>query len=219
MRFWYPYDPSMKTLTQFTSNQLKNGIQKATEFTTAGKTAEELPVAMGEEFKMEGDKLKFFMHAIDVVKTRADGLKRVVVLNFAETEKIPSSYQKRDENHYLAEYYPSLEKPAKGRGGRFEGKGDGKRGKGRGGKGGRGDKRGGGGPGRNDRGRGPRGPGAPDGASPEAQAAAAGGEGGGDRRPRGRRRPPRELKPLGPPPPIPKPREDAPKPEQKPENT
>jgi hypothetical protein len=27
------------------------------------------------------------------------------------------------------------------------------------------------------------------------------------------------LKPLGPPPPIPKPREDAPKPEQKPENT
>src|SRR5437868_3151996 len=114
----------MKTLTEFTGPTLKNASKTKADLLAAGKTPEELPQAMGEALKIEGDKLKFLMAALETVGDKFNDLKRVVVSAGAaegETEK------------YHAEYFaPLASKNAKPeRGGRDGGKG----GRGRDGKG------------------------------------------------------------------------------------
>jgi hypothetical protein len=183
----------MKTITEFHVSALKNAIKTKTELLAAGKTAEELPAAMGEALKLEGDKLNHVLNAIEVVGTKTNDLKRVVVYTLLENEKAPSGVQQKGEQYFGIEYFPPLpgSQPKGARGPRDGGKGDGKRGDrkdGKKGRGGKGDGRGG------DRGRGPRpGPGG------EMQAGAGAAEGG--RPPRGPRpegaRPPRGPRPEG----------------------
>lgn len=193
-------------------------VESSVEETTAVEAAPTEPApeapsletAFTEAFKYEGDKLKFFINALDIAKKRPNGIKRVVVLTLAETDKAPAGAEKRDEHHYLVEYFPQsareAARAAQGRGDRND----------RGGKrGGRDGKRGGGrdGKGRGDAGsRGPREPRAP--RSPEttgvivvnvagAPGAATGEQPRGPRKPRPPRaprapRPPREPRPAGP---------------------
>lgn len=97
--------------------------------------SDSVKAAFGEAMKAEGDKLKHLLNAIDIAKKRMNGLKRIVVLQLTETEKAPQGAEKRDEFHYLVEYFPGSapkEKP------RFEGRDDRGRKGGRGGKGGKG---------------------------------------------------------------------------------
>ncbi|MBL7715356.1 MAG: hypothetical protein JNL01_07785 [Bdellovibrionales bacterium] len=126
----------MRTLTEFVAPQLKNGFAKLQELATAGKTADELNAGMGEAFKYEGDKLKWFLFAIEVVNGKFDGLKRVLVHEFKEGEKVPSGAVQKETWHFVTEFFAQPQKAApearEGRGGR-----DGK-GRGKGGKGGRG---------------------------------------------------------------------------------
>ncbi len=147
----------MKTLTEFTVSHLKSAAEKRQELTTAGKTPEELPAALGEVLKLEGDKLNFVIHSLEAVEGKSQNLKRVVVLSLAEGEKAPGGAVQKGDHYYMLEYYPPLpgERPAKSADGRRGGRGD-KRGDKRGGKG-RGDRgnRGPGGPG-GFGGRGPR---------------------------------------------------------------
>ena len=155
----------MKTLTEFAALTLKNALSKKQELTSAGKTAEELPAALGEALKLEGDKLAFMIAALDMVGEKTHDLKRVLVSALNEGENAPSSAKLIGEKYYTVEYYPPVHKagadkqaPAAGGrdgagGGRRDGKG------GRGGKGGGRNDRGGGGSGRDGGGRGPGGPG------------------------------------------------------------
>src|SRR6476660_8274290 len=98
----------MKTLTEFAVVTLKNAAKTKQELTTAGKTAEELPAAMGETLKLEGDKLTFVMNALEVVGAKFDDLKRVVVFTLAEGEKAPYGAIQKGEQYYSSEYYPPL---------------------------------------------------------------------------------------------------------------
>lgn len=153
----------MKTLTEFAAITIKNAAKTRQELTAAGKTAEELPQAMGEALKLEGDKLNFLMNAIDVVGDKHNDLKRVIVMTLNEGEKAPGKAEQKGEHYYVTEYFPPIAKkgahPAgkEARGGRDDRRGKrgdkkGKRGE-RGGRGGDGKKAG-------ERGgeRGPRGP-------------------------------------------------------------
>jgi hypothetical protein len=140
----------MKTLTEFAAATLKNAIAKKQELTASGKTAEELPAAMGEALKLEGDKLTYLLAAIEATHEKINNdFKRVIVSSLNEGETAPSSARLIGEKYYTVESYPHSMKqsaPAardEGRGGRG----------GRGGKGGRGDK-----DGKRGGGRGPRGP-------------------------------------------------------------
>lgn len=140
----------MKTITEFSGIFLNNAIRSADELTAAGKTAEELPVALGEALKVEGDRLKLLVHAVGVARGRAR-LKRVIVLTLGETEKAPSGAQKIEENHFLPEFYPA---PPSAQGRDHRNDDQGRRGKGRDrkGRGRRGDRKGGGRFGDSDRG-------------------------------------------------------------------
>lgn len=134
----------MKTVTEFPSPTLKIAAQTKKDLITAGKTPEELPQAMGEALKLEGDKLKWMMDALDVVGPRLDGLKRVIVSRLNEGEAAPSQGKLVGEVVFVVENYAQPEKAQpKGndrgdRGGKGNDRG---RGKGRGGKGDRNDKR------------------------------------------------------------------------------
>jgi hypothetical protein len=176
----------MRTITEFPVSTLKTAMKTKQDLLTAGKTAEELPAAMGEALKLEGDKLTNVLNALEVVGTKTHDLKRVVVFALLENEKAPAGVLQKGDHYFAIEYFPPLPgSQPKGRGPREDGGRGGKRGGGRGGdkRGGRGGERGGRGGerGGNDRGRGPR----PGGAPGEVQAGAEGG------------RPPRGPRPEG----------------------
>ena len=101
----------MKTLTEFFGMNLKQAAQTRKELIDSGKTPEELPAALGEALKLEGDRLNHLIHALDAVGTRLQDLKRVVVFSAQEGEKAPQKATQKGEHYYLVEYYPSLEKP------------------------------------------------------------------------------------------------------------
>lgn len=154
----------MRTVTEFAALTIKNAAKTQQELTAAGKTAEELPAAMGEALKLEGDRLNHLLGALEVAGNRLDDLKRVLVIALNEGETAPSGAQQKGEQWLIAEYFAPLVKkgahPAEDRSGkRGDKRGDrrGKRGPGRGG-----DKDRGGRPPR-----GPRAEGGPKGAGPK----------------------------------------------------
>lgn len=124
----------MKTITEFFGLHLNNALKASKELAAAGKTPEEIQQALGSSFKAEGDKLKFLTTAMELIKERSEGLKRVVVLTIAENEKVPPHTEKRDEHYYLIEYFPGapnkkFDRKRRGRDNRDRGKNKGKRGK------------------------------------------------------------------------------------------
>jgi len=160
----------MKTITEFNAFSLKNFANTRAELTASGKTPEELPAALGEALKLEGEKLNFVLQALETIGTKVNDLKRVVVYALTEGEKEPSKAVKKGDHYYLVEHYPPV-------GGKAQPQGRDS---------GRGDKRD-----RGDRKKGKRGRGG-EGRGSENRSA-------GDRPPRGEARPPRDpsAPPLG----------------------
>lgn len=124
----------MKSITEFPSFTLSKGLQTRATLSSEGKSPEEIQTSLGESFKFEGDKLKYFMNALDVADQNKENLKRVLVLTLNEGENAPPKAIKVEETHYLPEFLTTQKAaPASGKN---EGRGGG-RGKGRGGGGGR----------------------------------------------------------------------------------
>lgn len=107
----------MKTLTEFTAMSLKQASQLKADLTQQGKTPEELPTALGESLKIEGDRLTFLLNALETVGTKMADLKRVLVFSAAEGEKAPQGTVLKGEpaHGYLVEYYVSLAKKGDGK--------------------------------------------------------------------------------------------------------
>lgn len=140
----------MKNITEFNVFNLNRALAMKNELSTAGKTPEEISAGIGEAFKLEGDKLKYFVASLDLINGKTEKLKRVFVVSFAEGEAVPSGIQKVEEHHYMLDYYQAprpvkVEEDTKGNKGRGKGRGgkDGGRDGGRGPGGGKGPKGGG----------------------------------------------------------------------------
>lgn len=128
----------MKSVTEFWNVHLQKGLKTKADLTAAGKTPEEIQTAIGESHKYEGDKLKHFMHAMDVAAQNATGLSRVLVVSLAEGENAPPKAVKVEETHYIPEFQsaprPVNTQKADAKGGPGKGRaGGGGRGKGGGG--------------------------------------------------------------------------------------
>jgi hypothetical protein len=111
----------MKTITEFSGFTLKDALKKYAELSSGepAKTPEEISQAMGEAFKLQDEKLKLFLAALEMVKERNERLKRVVVMTLAENEKAPHGAEKREEHFFLPEFFPEPFGTKK----KFEGKG------------------------------------------------------------------------------------------------
>jgi hypothetical protein len=122
----------MKAVTEFAFVTLSNALKAQAAMTAEGKTAEEIQQSLGQTYKMEGEKLTYFMNALDVAGKNSDSLKRVVVISLKEGENAPAKATKVDELHYVPEFYvmaaPKAAAPTKG--GPGGGRGGGNRGQG-----------------------------------------------------------------------------------------
>lgn len=125
----------MKAVTEFPSFTLTKAIAAKNTLAAEGKSPEEISTSLGETFKMEGDKLKHFVNAIDVAGQNGQNLKRVLVVSLNEGEAAPNKATKVEEHYYVPEFLittaPAPKADAKG--GRHGGRGGGKGGKGGGG--------------------------------------------------------------------------------------
>jgi hypothetical protein len=115
----------MKAVTEFPSFTLTKAVQSKSNLVTEGKTPEEIQASIGESFKLEGDKLKYFMNAIDVANTHKENLKRVLVVSLNEGEATPAKAVKVDELYYIPEPLVTARPPTDpkkgGRGGHRKG--------------------------------------------------------------------------------------------------
>lgn len=118
----------MRSVTEFPVFTLNQGLKTRTSLADAGKTPEEIQTSLGESFKLEGERLKHFINALEVAGQHPQNLKRVVVVKLAEGESAPEKASLVEEHHYIPEFLVEA-KPAVAK---DDGKG--RRGKGRGGR-------------------------------------------------------------------------------------
>ncbi len=128
----------MKAVTEFPSFTLTKALAAKNALAAEGKSPEEIQTSLGETFKMEGDKLKHFVNAIDVAGQNGTNLKRVMVVSLNEGEAAPAKAVKVEEHYYIPEALITSMPAPKAPEGKFGGRG-GKGGKG-GGKGRGGDR-------------------------------------------------------------------------------
>lgn len=126
----------MKAVTEFPAFTLTKAIQTKAALVAEGKTPEEIQASLAESFKLEGEKLTYFVNSLDVASANAQNLKRILVVKLNEGEAAPAKAVQVEDHHFIPEFLvlagaPKTDANAKG--------GKGHRG-GRGGKGGGGPK-------------------------------------------------------------------------------
>jgi hypothetical protein len=122
----------MRSVTEFASFTLNAVAKTKAALTAEGKTPEEVQTSLGESLKLEGDKLKYLMAALDVAEANKENLKRVLVVALAEGENAPAKSVKVEEMHFVPDFHVDPKRQEKKK---EEGKGKGKGGgKGRGGR-------------------------------------------------------------------------------------
>jgi hypothetical protein len=133
----------MKSITEFANFTLTKALAAHAALLAEGKNPEEIQASLGQTFKLEGDRLKYFLGALDVAGKNTENLKRVVVVSLGEGETAPQKAIQIEETHYIPEFYQQVgAKPV----GRPEPQGRGGRSGGGGGRGGPGGGKGSGGP-------------------------------------------------------------------------
>jgi hypothetical protein len=119
----------MKAITEFQNFTLTKGLAAKTALASEGKTPEEIQQSLGETFKLEGDKLKHFVAALDTAAANTQNLRRVLVVTLAEGEKAPAKAVQVEEHYYVPEFLvmsaPQTEKTDRKGGRGFGGRGKG----------------------------------------------------------------------------------------------
>lgn len=80
----------MKAVTEFASFTLNAALKTRAALAAEGKTPEEIQASLGTTYKLESEKLGYFMMALDVAEANNAELKRVLVVRLAEGERAPA---------------------------------------------------------------------------------------------------------------------------------
>lgn len=121
----------MKSVTEFAGYTLTAALSAQKALAAEGKSPEEVQAALGEKYKLEGDKLKYFINALDVASKETGVLKRVIVASLNEGEAAPAKSTQVEEMCYIADILNTAKPaPAEKSDGRGGGRGKGPRGKG-----------------------------------------------------------------------------------------
>lgn len=115
----------MKAVTEFASFTLNKALTTKASLLAAGKTPEEIQTSLGETFKLEGEKLSYFVQAIEVATQNTTNLKRVLVVKLNEGETAPAKSTEVEGVHYVPEFLNlAPAKPAVKADGKFGGRGN-----------------------------------------------------------------------------------------------
>jgi hypothetical protein len=99
----------MKSVTEFSNLKLADGLQAKAALATEGKSPEEIMTAMGEKFKLEGDKLKCFVNALEVAGQTTEKLFRIKVVKLNEGQNPPARATVIEDLCYISELQTSPE--------------------------------------------------------------------------------------------------------------
>jgi hypothetical protein len=99
----------MKAVTEFSVFTINKAIQAKAALAAEGKTPEEIRENLGQSFKLEGEKLGYFIQSLDIVSTNTQNLKRVVIVKLAEGEKAPAKAVQVEELHFIPEFYVQVQ--------------------------------------------------------------------------------------------------------------
>jgi hypothetical protein len=95
----------MKAITEFAFVTLSQALKAQSAMTAEGKSAEEIQQGLGQTYKYEGEKLTYFMNALEVAGKNSENLKRVLVISLNEGENVPAKATKVEELHYVPDFY------------------------------------------------------------------------------------------------------------------
>lgn len=101
----------MRSVTEFSNAAIAKGLKAREALVTEGKSPEEIQTTMGTTFKMEGDKLKFFLSALDIGSKNMNNLARVMVVALNEGEQAPANAEKVEEHYFICDLIKT-DKPA-----------------------------------------------------------------------------------------------------------
>lgn len=94
----------MKAITEFSSFTLIKAIAAHKTLAEEGKTPEEIQENLGQTFKIEGEKLGYFIKAIEVAGTNTENLRRVLVARFAEGESLLPMAVQVEDIYYVPQF-------------------------------------------------------------------------------------------------------------------
>lgn len=95
----------MIAVTEFSVFTLNKAIQTKAALVAEGKTPEEIQESLGQSYKLEGDKLEYFVQSLEVASANTQNLKRVLIARFKEDEKPPTKAVSFKEIHLIPEFY------------------------------------------------------------------------------------------------------------------
>jgi hypothetical protein len=98
-------ETNMKAVTEFSSFTLNKALLAKNQLTTDGKSTEEIQQNLGESFKLQEEKLNYFMNAIEVASQNTEKLTRVVVIRLNDGEVVPAKAVQMGELYYLPEFF------------------------------------------------------------------------------------------------------------------
>lgn len=101
----------MKVVTEFASFTINAATKAKAALEAEGKSAEDVQTSLGTTYKLEGEKLAYFMKALEVAATGPQNLKRVLVMKLNEGEAAPpKSVAGEDGICFVAEAIVELRK-------------------------------------------------------------------------------------------------------------
>ena len=134
----------MKAVTEFANFTLSKALETHKQLAAEGKSPEDIQTSLGETYKLEGEKLGFFVKALEVAGAKPENLKRVIIMRLNEGEAAPAKSTQVEDIAYVPEYHVDPKARAAAMKAADDAKKGGRNGRG----GGRGNDRGGGGKGK-----------------------------------------------------------------------
>jgi hypothetical protein len=95
----------MKAVTEFSVFTLNKALQTKAALTAEGKTPEEIQENLGQSFKLEGEKLGYFIQSLEIASTNSQNLKRVLIVRLNDGEKAPAKAVQIEELHFVPEFF------------------------------------------------------------------------------------------------------------------
>ena len=98
----------MKTITEFPGVVLRQIIKSKQELISGGTAEDQLATAIGESYKIEGDRLTHLMKAVSLVGENSERVSRVRVFaqqEGADESKLPKGIVEEGEHLYLVEMF------------------------------------------------------------------------------------------------------------------
>jgi len=95
----------MKAITEFSVFTLNKAILAKAALAAEGKNPEEIQENLGQSFKLESEKLGYFVQALEIASANTQNLKRIVIVKLNEGEKVPPKAVQHEELHYIPEFF------------------------------------------------------------------------------------------------------------------